>query len=215
MPNDLSIADSLHYIHEFDLNVNNREIYLISVPEYITGVGAEESQQAGVEFVQANRFIKNLNFLAKRSEDPIKIHLSTCGGYWQFGMQIFDAIRSCKNHITIINYSEARSMSSLIFLAADERIMHTHATFMFHLGTMAIDGTVKQYKTEGIQLDIATEQMLNIYIEAMKQKGCMKDKTEKQIKKWLISEMDKREECYLSAEQAVEYGFADSIIRTY
>jgi ATP-dependent protease ClpP protease subunit len=51
-------------------------------------------------------------------------------------------------------------MSSLIFLAADKRVMMPHSTFMFHDGTMAQEGTVKQFYTEYEQTKIQEDQML-------------------------------------------------------
>jgi ATP-dependent protease ClpP protease subunit len=212
MSDKISLADNLHYLHENDIDINNREIYLVSTVDYVTGAGIEETEQPGVEYIQANKFLANLNTLTNLSEEPITIHQSTCGGDWHFGMQIYDAVKTCPCHIKIINYTEARSMSSLFFLAADERQMHKHSIFMFHMGSMALGGTVKQFKTEVVQLDKATEQMLDIYVEVMKSNGCMKRRSKKVIREWLISEMDRKEECYLSAEQAVKYGFADSII---
>ena len=206
------MPNSISNLHDYSVNLKTRELFLFGEELYTSTRSDNDVEEPGVEYTMANRFIKNLVYLQSQSDDPITIHLKTCGGMWAEGMAIYDAVKTCLCHVKIINYTHARSMSSLIFLAADERIMHKHSVFMFHMGTMAMGGTIKQYKTEGIQLDIATEQMLDIYVEAMQQKGCMKNKTTKQIKKWLTSEMDKKEDVYFSAEQAVEYGFADSII---
>lgn len=137
--------------------------------------------------------------------------MKTCGGDWKEGMAIYDAIKSCPNQVIILNYTHARSMSSLIFQAADKRVMMPHSTFMFHDGTMAINGTVKQFYTEYEQTKIQEDQMLNIYIDSMKKKGKMKNDKPEKIRKWLRDQMDKKEDVYLSAEQAVEYGFADEI----
>jgi ATP-dependent protease ClpP protease subunit len=45
----------------------------------------------------------------------------------------------------------------------------------------------------------------------MKVQGKMKDEKPEKIKKWLRDQMDKKEDVYLSAQQAVDYGFADEI----
>lgn len=206
------MPNSINNLHDYSINPKTREIFLFGEDSYISTRSDNDVEEPGVEYTMANRFIKNLIYLQSQSDDPITIHMKTCGGMWAEGMAIYDAVKTCSSHVKIINYTHARSMSSLIFLAADERVMHKHSVFMLHMGTMAMAGTIKQYLTEGIQLDIATEQMLDIYVEAMQQKGVMQDRTEKQIKKWLVSEMNKREDVYFSSEQAVEYGFADSII---
>jgi len=203
---------SLSDLHNYNINQKTNEIFLFGEDAYTFTRSDNDTEEPGVEYTMANRFIRNLTYLQDKSENPITIHMKTCGGEWGEGMAIYDAINTCPNVVKIINYTHARSMSSLILCAADERVMHKHSTFMFHTGTSAMTGTVKQWRTENVQLEIGMEQMLDVYVATMKVSGCMKDKTEKQIKKWLTSEMDKKEEVYLSAEQAIEYGFADSIL---
>ena len=197
----------LYDVHSYDIDVPANHIYLVGNDEY---AGIEDGEP-GVEFSMANRFIRNLNILMRKSNDPILIHMKTCGGDWSEGMAIYDAIKTCPNHICILSYTHARSMSSIILQAADKRVMMPHSTFMFHDGTMAMAGTVKQYFTEADELKKSCEQMMKIYINSMKAKGKMKNLTTQKIRNWLRSQMDKKEEVYLSAEQAVELGFADEI----
>jgi len=206
------MPNSLSDLHSYNINQRTNEIFLFGEDAYTFTRSENDGEEPGVEYTMANRFIRNLTYLQHRSEDTITIHMKSCGGDWGEGMAIYDAIKICPNYVKIINYTHARSMSSLIFCAADERIMHKHSTFMFHTGTSSMSGTVKQWRTENVQLEIGMTQMLDVYVSTMKSGGSMKDKTEKQIRKWLINEMDKKEDCYFSAEQAVEYGFADSII---
>jgi ATP-dependent protease ClpP protease subunit len=158
-----------------------------------------------------NTFIRNLNILMKKSDEPIKIHMKSCGGDWNEGICIYDSIKACPNHITIISYTHARSMTSIIFQAADKRVMMEHSSFMFHTGTMGYSGTSKQFKTEAKELEKTTKQMLDIYVESMKFSGKYKDKSESYIRKWLIKQMDKYEEVYLTPQEAIELGFADEI----
>ena len=102
-------------------------------------------------------------------------------------------------------------MSSIILQAADKRVMMPHSTFMFHDGTIGFDGTVKQFNTEYEENKKATEIMMKIYIDSMRHTGKMSTQPRNKIKKWLRDQMDKKEEVYMSAEQTVEYGFADEI----
>ena len=208
MPNPIPISE----LHDYNINTTTNEIFLFGEEHYVSTREYNDGSEPGVEYMMANKFIRNLTFLQHKSANNITIHMKTCGGDWHEGMAIYDAIKNCPNHVTIINYTHARSMSSLIFQAADERIMHKHSTYMFHFGTMAMDGTVKQFFTEATELEKANEQMLDIYIKTMQSGGCMQNKTRAQIKNWLIKQMDKREEVYLNAQEAVEYGFADKII---
>jgi ATP-dependent protease ClpP protease subunit len=200
--------DPVSQLHDYNIDIPSNHIYLFGEETYSD---LDEGSEPGVEYIMANRFIRNLNILMRKSDAPILIHMKTCGGDWKEGMAIHDAIRACPNKVIILNYTHARSMSSLIFQAADKRVMFPHSTFMFHDGTMAVSGTVKQFYTEYEQTKIAERQMMDIYVEAMKAKGKFKDQDSKKIEKWLREAMDKKEDVFLSAEQAVEYGFADEI----
>lgn len=206
----LKYKDDAHIynIHEYGIDYLANEIYLVGSTDYI---GVEEGE-AGVEFAMASTFIKNLNILMRKSEEPILIHMKTCGGYWEEGMAIYDAIKTCPNQVTVLNYTHARSMSSLIFSAADKRVMMPHSTFMFHQGTFTTHGTTKVAITEFKELERTSKVMLDIYVEVLKDSnGTMAKKSKKAIREWLVSEMDKKEDVYLTAKQSVATGFADSI----
>lgn len=208
-------SDVVHDIHVNGLDITNNEIYLVGEETYITGIGVDDTEESGVEFVMANRFIKNLNILSNNSDEPITVHMKSCGGHWHEGMAIFDSIKACKNTISVINYTHARSMTSLIYLAADKRIMMPHSTYMFHEGTLHTGGTNRQFRTEAEQNEIAMEQMMTIYINHLFGKPHWKNKSKKQIKNWLVKQMRDKEEVYFSAEEAVKLGFADEIMYGY
>ena len=102
-------------------------------------------------------------------------------------------------------------MSSLIFSAGDKRVMMPHSSFMFHDGTMGMEGTVKQFLNEANQLKKTGQQMMDIYTGVMRFSSMWADKSEKDLEEWLRGHMDKKEEVYLSAKEAVKYGFADEV----
>lgn len=200
--------DLVDQVHEKDVDLQSNHIYLLGREEYHN----EEGVEPGVEYMMANRFIKNLNLCMRVNPDtPIVIHMKTCGGIWEEGMAIYDAIKSCPFPVTILSYTHARSMSSLIFQAANKRVMMPHSTFMFHDGTFGMEGTVKQVHSAVEFGKIADRQMMKIYIDTMKGSGKFSKRSRKFIEAWLREQMDKKEDVYLTAEQAVEYGFADKI----
>ena len=208
-------SENIHDIHTHGIDLNHRELYLIGEESYNSGAGVEETAEPGVEYIMASKFIKNLNILSNISTSDITIHMKTCGGHWQEGIAIYDAIKSCDNNIKIISYTHARSMSSIIFLAADERIMHKHSNYMVHEGTTHTGGTIRQLRTEFEQNEVTMKQMMNIYINHLKNKPYWVNKSEKQIEGWLVKNMRDKEEFYLSAEEAVKFGFADKVIESY
>lgn len=210
------MSNPIHSGHEHHLDPQSYHIYLFG-SESLAGTDACEGGEPGVEYTMANRFIINLNVLMRTAVDskgqpyPIMIHMKTCGGDWTEGMAIYDAIKACPNPITILNYTHARSMSSLIFCAANKSVMMPHSYFMFHDGTYAEAGTVKQVMS-GVEFYKRSEDtMLNIYVERMKQKGKYSKWAKQRIFKMLRSEMDKKEDVYLTAEDAVKWGLADEV----
>jgi ATP-dependent protease ClpP protease subunit len=206
-----NIQDHIYNIQEFNLDCKTNEIYLMGETSYAMSADPNEDNEPGVEYSMANRFIKNLNILTRISHKPILVHMKTIGGDWTEGMAIYDAIMMCPNYVTILNYASARSMSSLIFLAADKSVMLPHSTYMFHNGTFGVSGTVKQTMTEFEELEKSSEIMLDIYVERLKSKGRMKDWSKGRIKNWLIKQMNKKEDVWLDAKEAVDIGFADEI----
>jgi len=132
------------------------------------------------------------------------------GGYWEEGMAIFDTIRSCPWPVTILNYTHARSMTSIIFQAANKKVMMPHSHFMFHEGDYSIEGTYKQVRA-AVAFDKSRAEMLDIYTKSMKEHGVFKDKPVKYIKGWLTSNMNTKEDVFLTAQDTVKYGLADEV----
>lgn len=201
-------------IHLYDLDIENNHIYLMGVDrgyEIVNG-----TDEPGVEYVMTNRFIRNFNIcLITNPLKPIIIHMKTCGGDWGEGMAIYDTIKSSPQPVIILNYTHARSMSSIIFQAATKRVMMPHSHFMFHQGSYGAEGTVKQVRT-GIEYDKKSDKVMNgIYINRMKNAEYWKGKSDKQINNWLNSKMDKKEDVYLSALDTIKFGFADEIFYSW
>jgi len=201
-------------IHEYGVDTKNFVIYLQGVEE-----GAmEDGDEPGVEYRMANRFIKNLDILTGQDDKfPIIISMKTCGGEVEEGMAMYDAIKAAPNPIVIVNYTHARSMSSIILQAANKRVMMPHSSFMVHMGDEAFFGTVKQVRTNlewGKKFDA---DMFNAYVEAVKRSshGKMYNWSRIKIEKWLREQMDAKEDVFFTAIEAIEYGFADEVFSTW
>lgn len=65
-------------------------------------------------------------------EDIIYIHLNTPGGHLDTGIQLVNAMQSTQAHVIASVESEAHSLGTLIFLAADEFVVHDNCMMMFH-----------------------------------------------------------------------------------
>lgn len=203
--------DHVWHVHEYDVDLQSNHIYLMGMESYAAGHD-EMIGEPGVEYSMANRFIRNLNICMRANPDkPIVIHMKTCGGLWEEGMAIYDAIKSCPMPVTILNYTHARSMSSLIFQAANKRVMMPHSYFMYHDGTLGLDGTTKTVISNLEFTQKVGKAMLDIYVDSMKLSGKYKHRSRKWLYNYLRTNMDKKEDVFLMAKEAVELGFADSV----
>jgi len=204
-------SDKIYDIHCFDQDYVSNTIFLYGREEQVHGMG-EPVAEPGVDYMLANRFLRNLHILQhKPGEDTILVHMKTNGGWWEEGMAIHNAILTCPKKVIILNETHARSMSSLIFLAADKQVMMPDSTFMFHEGALGGEGTNKQMMAHFEQAKLSGERMLDLYVTQLKKRGKFKHWAQKRIRKMLQELMDKKEDVFLNAEEAVKWGFADEI----
>ena len=214
-------ADPVYSIHEHNVDAEQLHIYLTGWKDYMISTGHDDADigETGVEHVMATQFIKNLQICMHNGgrghkDDPyrpILIHMKTCGGDVVEGMAIYDAISLCPNPTIILNYTHSRSMSSLILQAATKRVMMPHSYFMFHEGDGNSSGTEKQVRSAHEFYKRYATFMFDIYINSMKHKGLMSKLSRKNIRSWLVGQMNLKEDVYLPAAQTVELGLADEI----
>jgi len=128
------------------------------------------------------------------------------------GVEYSMASTFIKNLNILMRKSDHPILIHMILSAADKRVMMPHSTFMFHQGTFGTHGTTKTAITELEELKKGAEIMLDIYVDILKNSnGSMRKKAKYKIREWLVSEMNLKEDVYLTAKEAIELGFADSI----
>lgn len=211
------VSDHIYDRHTFDVDVLSNHIYLFGIQDYVLA-GAESDgigvgNEPGIEYVVANRFIRNVNLLMRLNPNkPIIVHMKSAGGDWNEGMAIYDTIKNCPSPVTILSYTHARSMTSIILQAANKRVLMPHSYFMFHMGTNAVTGTAKSVQSY-LEFSKRTDAvMLDIYAHAIQRaQRFMVGADIAAIKKWLKKQMDSREEVWLMPEEAVNFGLADAI----
>ena len=200
-------SELINDVHNFSLNVETRELFLNS---HI----ADCEEEAGVDWRMATKFNKNIRLLTSgsRAEQPILIHMHTIGGNWEDGLAIYDIIKSCTNtHITIVAYAHARSMSSIIFQAADTRIFMPNAIWLMHMGDMGFDGQAQSFEAEADWAKKDHDRMLDIYTESAYGSIAYKGKSVKQVKNFIDRGLRLKQEWYMSARDAIEHGYADAV----
>jgi len=205
--NKPSKLDIIDYIHNYDIDIDRNHIYLFGIDD-----ASDDGTNPGVEYKLANRFIKNMNICKTINPDkPLIIHMKISGGDWVEGMAIYDAIKTYPYKTIIISWSEASSMSSIILQAANKRFLTKNSHVLIHSGSLDFDATFKQVKSL-IKFERYNEQiMMNIYANALKQNGIHSKKSLHKIKLWLRTQLDKSEDVYYRADQAIKLGFADHI----
>lgn len=114
---------------EHNIHIPTRTIYLGSASM------DENNDEDGVNFILAEQIIKGLHILDGSATDKeIVILLNNPGGSVTEGMAIFDAIKGCKNPVTIKVFGKCWSMGGYILQSADRRVMTQHSSFMLHEG---------------------------------------------------------------------------------
>lgn len=200
-------SELINDVHNFSLNVETREVFLNS---HI----ADCEEEAGVDWRMATKFNKNIRLLASgtRAEQPILIHMHTVGGNWEDGLAIYDIIKSCTStHITIIAYAHARSMSSIIFQAADTRVFMPNSIWLMHMGDVGFEGQAQSFEAEAEWAKKDHDRMLDIYTESAYGSIVYEGKSIKQVKNFIDRGLRLKQEWYMSAREAIKHGYGDAV----
>ena len=206
-------SELIYDAHNFGINPDTREIFVGPNPEF-------EQTDTDIDHTVAQTFIRNLQILnSLNSHDTILIHMITCGGDWNYGMAMYDAIKaSCDDEkmsdVVVLSYAHARSMSSVIPQAATWRVLMPHADYLIHYGTYGDEGSYTSVIASMEQCKKDTEIMLQVYLERIREGQFFKRERwdDKQILQWLRDTIDKKQEVYMTPREAVDKGFADAVL---
>lgn len=129
--------------------------------------------------------------------DSIMLYVNSPGGSVFAGVAIYNELKRFNKPITSYIDGVAASIASLIVLAADKVVMPFNAMMMIHNPWTCVCGDASELRDIAERLDKVTESVL---IETYRVKTGI---TKAKLKKMLD------DETWLSAEEAVELGFAD------
>jgi len=196
----------LNDIHEYGIDVENREIYLTS---WIGNV----DEEPGVDYRMATQFIKNIRFLDNINNQPILIHLTSLGGEWTHGMSIYDTILQTVSPTIILIHGEAMSMGTVILQSADYRVMSPNSIFMAHLGTSGITTEHKAAMASADWCKQITKEMIDIYAErSMGSPAFINKKKVSDVANAIRTKFNNKGDWYLTPEECLHYGFIDGIL---
>lgn len=204
---NLNLQDNdLNAIHSYNIDPKNREIYLHSE------INAEEEN--GTDYRVAVCFEKNIRYLNTVSSDPILVHMHLPGGVWEDCLGMFDTIKYSKAKITILAYAKVESASSVLFQAAYKRILMPNTHVLIHYGSLSIDNEHKAVMSSVQWSEKESQKMIDIFTERCMSSPLAKEKNWKRmiIKKHILSQLATKSDWILTADEAVNYGFADGVL---
>lgn len=132
---------------------------------------------------------------------PITLNLSTFGGDVYSGFGLCDSIRMSETSVKIICYGKVMSMGIPILVSGHYRAAHKNTTFMLHDVSSCTWGKTREMEECIEQNKILRERMIE-YI-------CSRTKFPR---KKLIDIIDKKQDFFFSAEDALKWKFIDEII---
>ena len=190
--------DDIDKFHEFGLYVSDNTLYLGS-HAYI------DEDESGVDYLMSENLIKNLHILDyKKHDEGITIKMNNPGGCVYHGLAIYDAIRECQNHITIVCYGFCMSMGSLIFQAADTRVMSPNCRMMIHIGSDGFNGHAVDFQKAAQEGADIADIMKDIYLQKIKE-------VIPNFSKAKLSKMINNDK-FMGAQEAIEMGLCDRIL---
>ena len=144
--------------------------------------------------------------LSKKLEElkdiaEINVYINSYGGEVAEGLAIYNALKRHKAKVNTYCDGFACSISSVIFMAGNERNMSDTSTLMIHNAWSWASGNAHDFRKQADDLEKITQLSVNAYMSQV-------SITEEELK----TMMD--EETWLMPQEALEYGFATSIIGT-
>ena len=126
--------ERLAAIHDYGIDPESGEIWLVGEDHGWDDL--ETGDEPGVEYLMANRLIKNLRLLSLSGYDKVLVHMKSCGGSEEEGFAIYDALRLSNMRVMILSYTHARSMTSVILQAGQIRSLMPNSYMLLHWGQL-------------------------------------------------------------------------------
>ena len=150
----------------------------------------------------ANTVIAELLYLDSINHEDISIYINSPGGVITAGMAIYDTMQFIKSDVVTICMGMAASMAAFLLSSGTrgKRFILPHADVMIHQPLGGAEGQATDIK-------IACDRILNL---RNRLNNILVDNTGKALSQ---IEEDTERDNYLNAEEALEYGLVDKIIK--
>ena len=150
----------------------------------------------------SNLVVAQLLYLDSLSHEDISLYINSPGGSVTSGFAIYDTMNFIKSNVCTIGYGICASMAALLLSSGHKgkRYILPNADVMIHQVLGKSEGQASDVK-------IATDRILNLKNRLNR---ILSKNTNKHIK---TIEKDTDRDNYLNAEEALEYGIVDKIIK--
>lgn len=201
------LEQKLINIHDYGIDIENREIYLHSHTE-------DSDEEGGIEYRSSIRFEKNVRYLNLISSEPILVHMHIPGGDWEDCLSIFDTIKSSKANIGILAYTKVASASSIVLQASKIRVLMPNTNILIHYGSISLDTEHKAAMSSFQWNEKESQKMIDIFTDRCVASPIAIEKKWKRmmIKKHILSQLANKSDWILDAEESIQYGFADGVL---
>lgn len=152
---------------------------------------------ADVEGFEIDTAIEQLHDWELEGDEPITVVLNSPGGEVFAGLLLFDTLRKSTANIITVTRGLAASMGSILSQAGDSRLVSPHSWFMVHEPSSIAWGKAGDIKREAKMLERLHDQLCDILAERST------------LSKASIKQRSADKDWWMSAEEALEYGFFD------
>ncbi len=137
--------------------------------------------------------------LEEITAQKINVHINSCGGSVSEGLAIYNTLKN--NRAKVVTYCDgfACSAASVVFMAGDKRVMNSASLIMVHNPWTYGTGNAKELRKQADDLEKIAEASVNAYMHRV-------NITEDEVRCLLD------EETWLTADEALEKGFATEIM---
>lgn len=164
----------------------------------------EITSDNGIDFWTGEEVTRTTDTVQKILDElngkPLDIHINSYGGEVFEGFAVYNMLKDYAGHKTVYIDGIAASIASVIAMAGDQVIMNKASMMMIHNASGSCWGNAMEMEKVVSALKQIDEVIKDVYLARGLKIG----------KVTLTKLME--DETYMTAQEAVEYGFADSIM---
>jgi len=166
-------------------------------------INGEISDWWGVGLAEVN------NRLAETRAKNISVQINSVGGSVTEGLAIRAFLKGYPANITTSGFGLVASIATVVLLASKKSSMASGSWFMIHEASIHSGGYAADLRKDADLLENITDSISDIYVKAISDNKKLVNDSIEETKAMVLGMM--KEETWLTAEQALEYGFINKV----